>query len=153
MFPRVAILGIGAMGEALAAGLLAAGWAPDRVVAAARRETRRAEVERRLGIRCSLDVREAVDGAEIVVVAVKPRDVAGLVSVLRGALHPSQVLVSLAAGIPTSTYEQGAGRDPGGQGHAQHAGPGRRGGHGDRPRIVGGTGRRREGAQGAGGGR
>jgi pyrroline-5-carboxylate reductase len=94
------------MGEALAAGLLAAGWAPDRVIAAARRETRRTEVERRLGIRCSLDVREAVDGAEIVVVAVKPRDVPGLVSAMRGVLHPSQVLVSLAAGVPTSTYEE-----------------------------------------------
>lgn len=93
------------MGEALAAGLLAAGWEPGRVTAAARRESRRSEVEAHLGIRCVLDPAAAVEDADVVVVAVKPRDVVRLLSQVAERIGPQQVVVSLAAGVPLAVFE------------------------------------------------
>lgn len=94
------------MGEALLSGLLAAGWAADEVSGAVRREARQADLTAH-GIRCLLDPIAAIGGAQVVVVAVKPRDVPGLLSQVGPALVPDQVVVSLAAGVPISLYELG----------------------------------------------
>lgn len=103
--PSVAILGAGAIGEVLAGGLLRAGWQADDIVLAARREERRAEVEGFTGVTTLLDAAAATQGRDVVVVAVKPGDVPGLLRQIEGAVLPNQVLVSLAAGVPTSAYE------------------------------------------------
>lgn len=110
--PSVAILGIGAMGEALASGLLQAGWEHDAVVTAARRPSRRDEVERRLGIRCVLDPISALPGREVLVVAVKPRDVPHLLEQIAGSVRTDQLVLTLAAGVPISTFERMLERAP-----------------------------------------
>jgi len=102
----VAILGAGAMGEALASGLLAVGWPADDLVLVARREERRREVEARTGVTCILDPVEAVEGRDIVVVAVKPGDVGGLLGQVAGAIRPDQAVISLAAGVPIAIFER-----------------------------------------------
>lgn len=103
--PSVAILGAGAMGEVLAGGLLRAGWDPSELSLAARREERRRAVEEATGVATSLDPVEAASGRKVVVVAVKPSDVAGLLTQIGGAIEPDQVLVSLAAGVASAVYE------------------------------------------------
>lgn len=110
--PTVAILGAGAMGVVLADGLLAAGWQPDELVLAARREERRREVERTTGVACLLDPVQAAAGRAVVVLAVKPGDVPGLLARCAGSITPSQVVVSLAAGIPTALVESALGEVP-----------------------------------------
>jgi len=110
--PTVAILGAGAIGEALATGLLAAGWAPDEIVLAARREDRCAEIERATGLRCTLDVIDAVRSRQVVVVAVKPSDVGHLLRQLDGVINDDQVVVSLAAGVPIRVFETALGGVP-----------------------------------------
>ncbi len=104
MKPTVAILGAGAMGEILATGLLRAGWAPEDLTLAARRAERAKEVEMRTGATTLLDAAEAVQGREVVVIAVKPRDVHTLLEQIRGAVTPGQIVVSLAAGVPTAVF-------------------------------------------------
>lgn len=111
MKPTVAILGVGGMGETLASGLQRAGWAADDLSLLVRRKERADQLESILGLRATMDVAEAIDGAEVVVVAVKPPDVAGLLEQL-ATLRPDQVVVSLAAGIPISTYETTLGEIP-----------------------------------------
>ncbi|MGH8874916.1 MAG: pyrroline-5-carboxylate reductase [Acidimicrobiia bacterium] len=105
MRPSVAILGVGAMGEALARGLLAAGWGPDDISLAARRETRAQEVEGRVGCPCHLDPASAAEGREVVVVSVKPRDVPELLAQIAGKVTSAQVVLSVAAGVTTAAYE------------------------------------------------
>ncbi|HSG79073.1 MAG TPA: pyrroline-5-carboxylate reductase [Acidimicrobiia bacterium] len=107
MQPSVAILGAGAMGEVLAGGLLRAGWPADSLRLAARREERRADVEQRTGVRTTLDAAECAAAADVVVVAVKPSDVPRLLDQIGGAITTEQVVVSLAAGVPTSVFEAG----------------------------------------------
>lgn len=106
MRPTVAILGAGAMGEALAQGLLRAGWAPDDITLAARREERGRLAEERTGIRTLLQASDAARGRDVVVVSVKPRDVPDLLSQLAGSLESDQVILSLAAGVPIEAFER-----------------------------------------------
>jgi len=100
------------MGVVLAEGLLAAGWAPSELALVARREERRSEVERITGVECTLDPVAAVAGRNVVVIAVKPGDVPALLARCAGAIDASQVVVSLAAGIPTALMEASLGDVP-----------------------------------------
>ncbi|HEY7583340.1 MAG TPA: pyrroline-5-carboxylate reductase [Acidimicrobiia bacterium] len=106
--PTVAVVGVGAMGEALAAGLLNAGWEPSELTLVVRRPERVAQLQQRTGIEVALSPHGAA-GRDVVVISVKPRDVAALLGELKGALRPGQVLLSIAAGVPTSIYESALG--------------------------------------------
>lgn len=105
MKPSVAILGAGSMGEVLAQGLLRAGWDASALMLVARRPERAIEAERLTGITTLLDPVEGIRGREVVVIAVKPKDVSHLLEQLSGALTANQVIVSLAAGVPIAAYE------------------------------------------------
>ncbi len=100
------------MGEVLAGGLLRAGWEHNEITLVSRREERRAELEERIGVRSMLDAAEAVQDRDILVVSVKPGDVPRLLEQIAGAVQPSQVVVSLAAGVPTSLFEDALGAVP-----------------------------------------
>ncbi|CAN5262161.1 pyrroline-5-carboxylate reductase [soil metagenome] len=102
--PTVAVIGVGAMGEALCAGLVNAGWDPSELSLVVRRPEKVESVFARTGIEASLDIKTAA-GRDVVVIAVKPRDVQGLLSQLSGAIKPGQVVLSIAAGVPTATFE------------------------------------------------
>src|ERR671937_2782388 len=100
---RIAILGAGKIGESLLAGLLSSGWrSADEIVATGRREDRIREVAERHGVRTTLSNAEAVAGAGLVVIAVKPQDFDLLLGEIGGGLAPEQTVLSVAAAIPTS---------------------------------------------------
>jgi pyrroline-5-carboxylate reductase len=102
----IALLGAGKIGESLLAGLLSSGWrTPDEIVATARREERAREVAERHGVRTTLSNAEAVAGAGIVVIAVKPQDFDTLLGEIGGLLTPEQTVLSVAAAIPTAQIE------------------------------------------------
>lgn len=88
---KVAILGGGRIGEALHSGLLSSGW----------REASQIVVTKR-----GDDNLAAIDGAELVVIAVKPQDIDGLLAEIGDRLTPEQTVVSIAAAIPTAHIEE-----------------------------------------------
>jgi pyrroline-5-carboxylate reductase len=100
---RLAILGAGKIGESLLAGLLSSGWTD--VVATARREERVAELRERYGIDATLSNAEAISGAAVVVIAVKPQDIDALLGEIGSIVAPEQTVLSVAAAIPTSSIE------------------------------------------------
>jgi pyrroline-5-carboxylate reductase len=103
---KVAILGAGKIGESLLAGLLSSGWRePRHVVVTGRREERMNELAERYGVRGTLSNAEAVAGAGLVVIAVKPQDFDILLGEIGGLLTPEQTILSVAAAIPTSLIE------------------------------------------------
>jgi pyrroline-5-carboxylate reductase len=102
---RIAVLGAGKIGEALLAGLLAAGHAPDELAFTERHPERAAELTARHRV-AGVDVATAAGRAEIVVVAVKPQDIAPVLDELAPALRPGTLVVSLCAGLPTSLFER-----------------------------------------------
>jgi pyrroline-5-carboxylate reductase len=103
---RVAILGAGTIGESLLSGLLSGGWRkPEEVVVTVRDEERASELAERHGVRATLSNTEAVAGATLVVIAVKPQDFDTLLGEIGGVLTPEQTVLSVAAAIPTATIE------------------------------------------------
>src|SRR2546426_6595162 len=106
MSRTVAILGTGKIGESLLAGLLTPGWrTPDGIGVTGRREERVRELEERHGVRGTLSNAEAVQGAALVVIAVKPQDFDILWGEIGGVLTPEQTVLSIAAAIPTAQIE------------------------------------------------
>jgi pyrroline-5-carboxylate reductase len=102
----VAILGVGTIGESLLRGLLSGGWRdPSEVVVTVRDEERAAELGERYGVRATTSNAEAVAGATLVVIAVKPQDFEVLLGEVGGLLTPEQTVLSVAAAIPTSAIE------------------------------------------------
>ena len=104
---HTALIGTGVMGETLLAGLLKAGWAPTDLVGADRQATRRQELEGRYGVRTVADAADAVDGADTVLLVVKPQDVKELLPRLGPRMAPGALLVSLCAGVTTAQLEAG----------------------------------------------
>ncbi len=105
MSPRLAIVGAGMMGEALARGLLDAGWAPGDFVMADIVQRRLDEVGKTLGCKTTTDALEAATDATGVVLAVKPQDASEALDGIAGALGEGG-LVSIVAGLRTSSIEE-----------------------------------------------
>jgi pyrroline-5-carboxylate reductase len=112
MKPQVAILGAGSMGQILAEGLLRGGWGTDDIVMVARRQESAADAEQRTRVRTLLDPAVAALGRDVIVVAVKPKDVAHLLAQVAGTLTASQIVISLAAGVPIALFERVLGELP-----------------------------------------
>ena len=103
--PRVAIVGCGTLGEALLSGLIASGeFAPDQLVATARREERAAELAAVHRVVATTDNLAAVRDAEVCVLAVKPRAAADVLAPLAEALD-GRLLISACAGVGCRVLE------------------------------------------------
>jgi pyrroline-5-carboxylate reductase len=108
--PRIALLGAGSMGGAILAGLLASG-APHGGVTVTNRTAAKADALGGDGV-ASLALerdpsanREAVRGAGLVVLGVKPAMIGELLDAVRDDLEPGAIVVSIAAGVTIATME------------------------------------------------
>ena len=97
---RIAIIGGGRIGEALLAGLLSSGW--QDIVVTSRREERVAELHE---VEATSSNSDAVQGAALVVIAVKPQDIEALLTEIGPLLSPEQTVLTIAAAIPTTYIE------------------------------------------------
>jgi pyrroline-5-carboxylate reductase len=104
---RIAIIGGGRIGEALLSGLLSSGWrSREEIVVTARSESRVAELRERHGVEATMSNPDAVRGAGLVVVAVKPQDIDTLLAEIGPLLSPDQTVLSVAAAIRTAHIEE-----------------------------------------------
>ena len=104
---RIAVLGAGKIGEALIGGLLSSGWRdPGDIVASSRREERVTQLAERHGIDATLSNADAAADAALVVIAVKPQDIEGLLGEIGHLITAEQTVLSVAAAIPTATIER-----------------------------------------------
>ncbi|PWB97992.1 pyrroline-5-carboxylate reductase [Homoserinimonas hongtaonis] len=109
--PTIALLGAGSMGSAILEGLLRDGTVvgggiriTNRTTASASRQWPDAVTSLSLEADPEANLR-AVDGADVVIIGVKPGMVAGLLGEIGGALKPGAVVVSVAAGVTTASLE------------------------------------------------
>ncbi|MDX2358864.1 pyrroline-5-carboxylate reductase [Dietzia sp. PP-33] len=104
---RIAVVGGGRIGEALIAGLRESGTEPSDIAVIEAVESRAAELAKKYCIlETGLDI--GCEGADVIVVAVKPGDVPAVVDRIGNAISDSvheSIVVSLAAGVPTSVLE------------------------------------------------
>jgi pyrroline-5-carboxylate reductase len=107
---HLAILGGGHMGRALLQGLLRSGTRPERIAVGECSQAAREALARELGVTATADNARAVEGAAVVVLAVKPQEAAALLTSLAPALraqHP--LLLSVAAGVRLAALESWCG--------------------------------------------
>lgn len=107
----LAFVGGGNMAGSLAGGLLARGWSAANIRASDPQEESRARLAA-LGVYATADNVEAVSGADIVVLAVKPQIMRTACLGIRGALAASDPLViSIAAGTSTASMAEWLGEE------------------------------------------
>ncbi|HEX5615971.1 MAG TPA: pyrroline-5-carboxylate reductase [Acidimicrobiia bacterium] len=105
----VALLGGGKMGAALLGGLLDAGFDAESLTVAEVDAGRRHDLERRFaGVRVAPSPAWAVADATVVIVAVKPADVAEVLEAASPALGDGALVLSIAAGVTIGTIEAAA---------------------------------------------
>ena len=108
----IATIGSGVMAEAIIAGLLR-GQLVDaaQVVASHPRAERRAQLAGAHGIRTAAANAEAIAGADIVILAIKPQMLARVGREIGEVLRPGQLVISVLAGATTRALVSALGHD------------------------------------------
>jgi pyrroline-5-carboxylate reductase len=101
---KVAILGMGHMGSAIAEGLLAGGMRPSSL-ALSSAHPQKLKLFRKRGVRIAPSNEDAAHGADIIIVAVKPAVVLGVLQEIRSVLG-GKLVVSAAAGVTLATLKK-----------------------------------------------
>jgi pyrroline-5-carboxylate reductase len=102
----LAIIGVGAMGEALLRGLLRAGvYAPAQVRLVGGNPARIHQLAQSTGTMAANSAEEAVRGAEAILVGVKPQIVPVALEPLREVVTAEQTVISVAAGVSLAKLE------------------------------------------------
>lgn len=103
---KVAVIGSGAMGEALIRGLLKAGVLPAKQITATdNRDERLTLMRDAYGVSCTKSNVDAVAKADVVILAVKPQIFPRVLDQLSEALQEGTLVVSIAAGITIHDLE------------------------------------------------
>lgn len=104
---KLAVLGAGQLGETLIRGLLEAGLTdPGSVTVTTLHEVRRNDLARRLGVHAAASNAEAVRGADVVLLTVKPQQVVPVLREIGPLLTASQLLISAASSVSTAVIEK-----------------------------------------------
>jgi len=104
---RIAVLGAGKIGESLIGGLIDSGLVTrDQIVATAKHPERLEALQARLRIETTLDNAEAVRGASVVILAVKPQAMEEVLRSIRGRVTRRQLVLSVAASVDTMFIEK-----------------------------------------------
>lgn len=97
---KIAIIGAGKMGEALISGFLASReYEPQDIQVVELIASRCEYLNRKYHVKCIDTAREAVTFADLVVIAVKPKDVIKALEDISPAIKPGKIVVSIAAGV------------------------------------------------------
>lgn len=100
------------MGEALLSGLLRVGWArPDEVRCTDARLERARQIADAYGVHADTDSAAAAAQAEVIILAVKPQHLRALLADIGPHLTTSQTVISVAAGVSTSTIQDATPED------------------------------------------
>src|SRR5262249_48614427 len=103
---RVAFLGAGKMGGILLKALLSKKLlSPQTTVATVAHEDRACTLKEKLGITVGTDNRNAIKGANIIFVCVKPQVVQEVMEQIRPELDADQLVISVAASVHTRQIE------------------------------------------------
>jgi pyrroline-5-carboxylate reductase len=108
---KIAIIGVGNMGGAIAHGLLKSGFLPAANIFAADRKKANLKELKELGVNTFTDNLEAVKNADVIITAVKPYHIEGVINEIKPALNPEKIFISIVAGVGINVLGEMAGRD------------------------------------------
>lgn len=110
---RIAFVGGGVMAEAIISGIVGADVAPPSEICVGEpSETRRSHLEETYSIQTTANNLEAIDGARLTVLAVKPQTLPHVYPQLRDNLSQENTVVSIVAGATMSSLTTGLDHAP-----------------------------------------
>jgi pyrroline-5-carboxylate reductase len=109
---RIAFIGAGNMAASLIGGLRAKGLDAAQIRASDPGAETRAKVQAEHGIEVFADNADAIQDADVVVLAVKPQAMKAVCEAIRPSLKPNQLVVSIAAGITCASMNNWLGAQP-----------------------------------------
>lgn len=105
---KIAFIGGGNMGEAILSAVVTKGLASAReVIVSDIMPARRDYLSQRYGVGVTGDNLEALAHGEVVVLAIKPQQLPEILSGLKGAFNPTQLIISIIAGVRIDTLRTG----------------------------------------------
>ncbi|MFZ5590848.1 MAG: pyrroline-5-carboxylate reductase [Bacillota bacterium] len=107
---KIGFLGGGAMAGAMLAGLLQNGFAPERLYVTDIDENRRRWLAEQFAVHVLPDNASLAAAVDIMIVALKPHLVAGVLAGVAGSLGEGVLVISIAAGVGTQQLEEALGR-------------------------------------------
>jgi pyrroline-5-carboxylate reductase len=109
---EIAFIGGGNMGEAMLGAVLEEGLVePEEVRVSDVSQARLEHLKQQYGVAVTASNLEAVSGKDIVILAVKPQNLAEVMAGLGGQLKPGQVVLSIIAGARIDTLSRGLKHD------------------------------------------
>ncbi|WP_095137542.1 pyrroline-5-carboxylate reductase [Pseudomonas sp. Irchel s3a10] len=109
---RIAFIGAGNMAASLIGGLRAKGLQASHIRASDPGEETRQRVSAEHGIETFADNAQAIEGVDVIVLAVKPQAMKAVCEAIRPSLKPQQLVVSIAAGITCASMTAWLGKQP-----------------------------------------
>lgn len=104
---KIAVIGVGKIGEALITGLLKGGEIVKADISGSvGHEASLKRVEERLGIAVDLDNRRVVQGSDIVLLAVKPQNMDHVLREIASSITVDQLVISVATSVSTSYIQE-----------------------------------------------
>lgn len=103
---KLALIGAGKLGEGLLSGMLGSQLIPVHAVAATVAHQPRADyLATKYGVKAGVNNREAVAGADLVLICLKPQQVKGFLQEVKKHLRKEALLISAAASVTTALIE------------------------------------------------
>ncbi|WP_280770851.1 pyrroline-5-carboxylate reductase [Salipaludibacillus daqingensis] len=105
---RVAFIGAGNMAEAMISGIVKTGTLePQQIIVTNHsNEERLLELHNRYGIQGMVRDRLPIESADVIILAMKPKDAETCLASIKNQIKPNQVVMSVLAGISTSFMEE-----------------------------------------------
>src|ERR1044072_5738569 len=107
---KIAIIGGGNLGSAIAQGVLKSGFASAADIIITKRNINTLTGLRELGVQAETDNAKAIAAADVIIVALKPYNIKEVLSQVKSAFDPSRhMLISVVTGVSMEEREQIAG--------------------------------------------
>ncbi len=108
---KIAIIGVGNMGGAIAVGLVKSGFVSATDIFVADKKDSTLEKMKALGVNSYNNNLEAAKNADVVIVAVKPYHIEGVLNELKPVLAADKILISIVAGVGIDELGEMAGKE------------------------------------------
>ncbi|WP_117167973.1 pyrroline-5-carboxylate reductase [Paraliobacillus sediminis] len=111
MFNKIAFIGAGSMAEALIAGIIKSKVLESTQIVVTNRanEVRLKDLSNLYNVQTTHEIKSAVESADAIFLAMKPKDVSGALAEIKPFLSDEQVIISVLAGIPSQFITENLG--------------------------------------------
>ncbi|WCN10831.1 pyrroline-5-carboxylate reductase [Marinomonas mediterranea] len=102
---RIAFIGVGNMASAIIGGLVSSGYPSDKICGTSLNTDSFAALEEKFGLTMMTSNTDAIAAADVVFLCVKPNQVRSVLEQAAEVITPSQMFVSVAAGVEIGSIE------------------------------------------------